>query len=120
MEKHEEKYCPKCNSSFVCKMGDISNCQCSAVEISEDTTHFLATSYYDCLCKNCLAEVDKIIKAARGYRFPTQKEMLVDGVHFYKENNYIVFTELYHTLRGHCCQSNCRHCVYGYKKQINS
>jgi hypothetical protein len=27
-----------------------------------------------------------------------------------------VFTPLYHQLRGYCCGSGCRHCVYGFKK----
>ena len=25
-----------------------------------------------------------------------------------------VFTEKYHLKRGSCCQSNCRHCPYGF------
>ncbi|MDC1022051.1 DUF5522 domain-containing protein [Schleiferiaceae bacterium] len=36
---------------------------------------------------------------------------------FYKtEEGYIVFTEKYHLKRGHCCQSGCKHCPYGYDK----
>ncbi|MEK9851750.1 MAG: DUF5522 domain-containing protein [Flavobacteriaceae bacterium] len=27
---------------------------------------------------------------------------------------YKVFTAQYHLKRGYCCQSNCRHCPYGY------
>jgi hypothetical protein len=29
---------------------------------------------------------------------------------------YMVFTEKYHLKRGHCCQSGCKHCPYGYDK----
>jgi hypothetical protein len=29
---------------------------------------------------------------------------------------YIVFTEKYHLKRGYCCQSDCRHCPYDFKK----
>ncbi|WP_374078784.1 DUF5522 domain-containing protein [Bdellovibrio bacteriovorus] len=29
---------------------------------------------------------------------------------------YIVFTELFHKRRGHCCESGCRHCPYGFSK----
>lgn len=116
MEKHEEKHCPKCNIPFTCKMGDIANCQCNSVHIGEATIKFLTQSFYDCLCKDCLAKIDYNINTAKRYQFPTQKEMFIEELHYYKENNNWVFTELYHLLRGHCCQSGCRHCVYGFKK----
>lgn len=29
---------------------------------------------------------------------------------------YLVFTELFHRSRGHCCLSACRHCPYGFNK----
>ena len=41
---------------------------------------------------------------------------LVEGVHFYREGPYVVFTELYLRERGYCCESGCRHCPYGYRK----
>ncbi|QDK37074.1 DUF5522 domain-containing protein [Bdellovibrio sp. NC01] len=31
---------------------------------------------------------------------------------------YLVFTELFHEKRGHCCQSGCRHCPW--KKDLRS
>ena len=30
---------------------------------------------------------------------------------------FIVFTEAYHLKRGHCCQSGCKHCPYGFDKR---
>ena len=30
---------------------------------------------------------------------------------------YIVFTKLQHLQRGYCCESGCRHCPYGFKKE---
>ncbi len=36
---------------------------------------------------------------------------------FYWENGFMVFTEAYHRKRGYCCQSGCRHCPYGFRKQ---
>ncbi|MCM0606658.1 MAG: hypothetical protein KA715_11255 [Xanthomonadaceae bacterium] len=33
------------------------------------------------------------------------------------ENGNLVFTELYHLKRGHCCESGCRHCPYGFEKE---
>ena len=82
-----EKQCPECKVLFICQSDDIRNCQCNNISLTEESIPF-----------------------------PTQKAMLVEGLHYYKENDYWVFTELYHTLRGTCCQSGCRHCVYGFTK----
>lgn len=116
MNKHEEKKCPKCGGDFICKAGDIHKCQCKEVLISEETHKFLSSTYFDCLCKNCLQEINQKLNLLRGYQFPTQKEMLIEGLHFYKEDGKWVFTEVYHMLRGYCCNSGCRHCAYGFKK----
>lgn len=41
-----------------------------------------------------------------------------EGVDFYIENGFYVFTEKYLKERGYCCKNGCRHCPYGYKKKI--
>lgn len=41
-----------------------------------------------------------------------ERRPLVEGVDFYREGAYVVFTELYHRRRGYCCESGCRHCPY--------
>ena len=116
MTKHEEKYCPRCKAAFLCKSGDIANCQCSCVQLSDATKNFLSNTYYDCLCKNCLSELNQLTKTSEKLSFPTQKEMLIENLHYYKENGYWVFTEFYHILRGYCCNNGCRHCAYGFKE----
>lgn len=90
------------------------NCQCNTVKLSDDTKDFLSKTFFDCLCKDCLAKINDDVKAAKNYRFPTQKEMFIEGLHYYKEGKHWVFIEQYHLLRGHCCMSGCRHCVYGW------
>ena len=47
---------------------------------------------------------------------PTQKKLL-EGIDFYIENGYVVFTEKFLKDRGYCCQSGCRHCPYDFKKR---
>jgi Family of unknown function (DUF5522) len=42
---------------------------------------------------------------------PTPREPLRPE-DFYMEGPYLVFTAAYHLRRGHCCNSNCRHCPY--------
>ncbi len=59
MRKHEEKHCSRCNSLFECRAGNISACQCSQVVISEALADHIAMVYQDCLCLNCLLELQE-------------------------------------------------------------
>ncbi len=43
---------------------------------------------------------------------------LEDGDYYLSEEGYRVFTEQYHLKRGYCCESNCRHCPYGFNGKI--
>jgi hypothetical protein len=40
---------------------------------------------------------------------------LIEGVHYYYEDGYTVFTEKYHIDKGFCCGHACRHCPYDYE-----
>ena len=42
-----------------------------------------------------------------------ERRPLVEGVDFYREGAYVVFTASYLRRRGYCCESGCRHCPYG-------
>jgi hypothetical protein len=44
------------------------------------------------------------------------REELVEGIDYYMENGFLVFTAIYLQRRGYCCQSGCRHCPYGFKR----
>jgi hypothetical protein len=57
--KHEKKHCARCNSNFECKVGDIGNCQCSAIQLSAEEIAFLKEMYDDCLCMNCIYELKR-------------------------------------------------------------
>jgi hypothetical protein len=37
---------------------------------------------------------------------------LVEGIDYYMEGGFMVFTEAYHRNRGYCCDSGCRHCPW--------
>ncbi len=41
-------------------------------------------------------------------------EPLVEGIDYYIEHGRYVFTAHYLAKRGHCCESGCRHCPYGF------
>jgi len=45
---------------------------------------------------------------------------LVEGLDFYLEGPFVVFTEKYLRDRGYCCESGCRHCPYGFRKEVRS
>jgi hypothetical protein len=113
--KHEVKICEKCQAHFECKMGDVNRCQCSEVEISDHTLAFLEQTDFDCLCKNCLSALNKQLGNLENEIFPNGQNMR-ENFHYYMEKGLWIFTENYHLLRGYCCQSGCRHCPYGFRK----
>jgi len=45
---------------------------------------------------------------------------LIEGVDFYMEGGFLVFTEKFLRDRGYCCESGCRHCPYGFRKDRRS
>ncbi|HSY51324.1 MAG TPA: DUF5522 domain-containing protein [Thermoanaerobaculia bacterium] len=46
--------------------------------------------------------------------------VLLEGVDFYYEGDFMVFTEKFLRERGYCCESGCRHCPYGFRKERRS
>ena len=57
--------------------------------------------------------MDKEIKA----KPVSTEQKLEQNIHYYfNEKGLMVFTELYHQTRGHCCKNACKHCPFGYKK----
>lgn len=45
---------------------------------------------------------------------------LIEGEDFYREGAYVVFTEKYLRERGYCCESGCRHCPWGFRRNVRS
>ncbi len=54
MCKHETKTCPRCNSGFECKPGNITQCQCYGMELNDEQRAYIEQRYNDCLCRECL------------------------------------------------------------------
>lgn len=84
--------------------------------ISPQLMFFFKQSDLNHVCTECISDVNKLIEycLARGHR--SIVEELAEGVHYYMEGGMWVFTELYHFQRGYCCESGCRHCIYGFKR----
>jgi hypothetical protein len=45
---------------------------------------------------------------------------LIEGVDYYWENGFMVFTAIYLKKRGFCCRSGCRHCPYGFVRETDA
>ena len=52
------KVCPRCGTPFVCHHENPSICQCAGIPLSDNARAFLRTHYPDCLCRNCLLELN--------------------------------------------------------------
>lgn len=50
----ETKKCARCKTTFDCKSGNISQCPCYDIVLSDDQKAYLEQRYTDCLCKSCL------------------------------------------------------------------
>jgi hypothetical protein len=62
---HEIKTCPRCNSSFECKPGNITQCQCFGLKFTEGEKAFIEERYHDCLCKSCLLQLKNQVELFR-------------------------------------------------------
>jgi nicotinate-nucleotide--dimethylbenzimidazole phosphoribosyltransferase len=55
MASHEIKKCECCGTLFECKVGNILECQCYAVQLTEAEKAYISEKRYnDCLCAACL------------------------------------------------------------------
>lgn len=59
MCSHEKKSCQRCNAVFECKPGSITQCQCFEVILTGEQRAYLEQRYSDCLCKNCLVQIQQ-------------------------------------------------------------
>ncbi len=66
------------------------------------------------VCIACISDVKKLIEYCLSREHCSMVEELTEGIHYYIEEGMWVFTEIYHFQRGYCCQSGCRHCIYGF------
>ena len=48
------------------------------------------------------------------------KPELIEGDDYYLEGEFMVFTEKFLRARGYCCESGCRHCPWGFRRDQRS
>lgn len=113
----KNQVCTHCKTPIQCRVEAIDQCDCTKVQLTPDTKNFLRSSFHKCLCNSCLEKMNQLVLEAKTNEFPHNRSEMVEGKHYYMENGYFVFTELYHLQKGQCCQNGCRHCVYGFKNR---
>lgn len=114
--------CHQCGASFSCQAPQPGSCWCAdypPVLPVDDASK-------GCLCPVCLkAKVAEAIalyveEVKAGKRVNEAAEFsgsapgLKQGIDFYVENGFYVFTEWYHLKRGTCCGNDCRHCPFDH------
>lgn len=57
MPQHDPQICPRCSKDFVCRVGDVPNCQCSSITLTVEERAFIEDRYHDCLCIDCLRDL---------------------------------------------------------------
>jgi hypothetical protein len=65
MSNNETKLCPRCQASFECKPGNITQCQCFGLKFTVEERTFIEQRYHDCLCKNCLLQLKNQVELFR-------------------------------------------------------
>lgn len=60
MPSHETVHCPRCKTVFECRVGNVLQCQCQAVTLSEDERQYINEHYSGCLCADCLQHMKSI------------------------------------------------------------
>jgi hypothetical protein len=55
--------CARCGCKFECKPADIAHCQCSTITLSSEKLAFIASKFTNCLCANCLQELQSEFSA---------------------------------------------------------
>ena len=54
MVNQGNKFCPRCGQLFECIPGNITECHCYGILLTEEEKKGIEQNYKDCLCANCL------------------------------------------------------------------
>jgi len=53
-----KKICPRCSSSFVCRVDRTDLCHCTHIYLLSGVRDYIKENYGDCLCPQCLKETN--------------------------------------------------------------
>ncbi|WP_082086939.1 cysteine-rich CWC family protein [Teredinibacter purpureus] len=57
MDASTPSTCPRCSGNFICRSDAISECHCTALQLTPQTADEIAQQWRDCLCEKCLKQV---------------------------------------------------------------
>ncbi|MCK4855610.1 MAG: cysteine-rich CWC family protein [Bacteroidales bacterium] len=52
------KICPHCQCDFECRNDNVMECDCVNVILTKEAFHFISSRYSECLCVDCLLEIN--------------------------------------------------------------
>ena len=120
-----DKTCSRCGTVFKCGTTEANgSCWCNNYP-----PLFAPDPLINCMCTQCLHDATK--EKVNNYvaEMTTEKALTeniakdlpftkhyIEGIDYYMEKSFWVFTAWHHLKRGTCCNSGCRHCPYGFKK----
>lgn len=87
---------------------------------NEPTREFLDKSFYHNLCPDCVPVITRLVGQAEKQKMSAPRNSLKEHIHYTLEEGNYVFTELYHVIKGYCCQNGCRHCPYGFRSVMSA
>jgi len=103
--------CPLCQQPNDCQLCTTAAykgaCWCMTVEIPEALLAQVPADSRNkaCICRDCVTAFH------RNQPSNATAQKILPG-DFYFETGRMVFTAEYHSRRGYCCGSGCRHCPY--------
>lgn len=103
--------CSRCNKKFTPE--EAEQRQIHKIEASKELKYFFTKTQFTHICNTCETEMESLIDEANKENFPLPRSQYQEGRHYYMDNGLFVFTELFHVLKGNCCENGCRHCPYG-------
>ena len=59
------KSCPHCHCEFECRNDNVLECDCVHVILTREALAYISDRYSDCLCVNCLQEINRMPDLAR-------------------------------------------------------
>jgi hypothetical protein len=54
------KICPHCQKKFECRNDNVLECDCVHVILSREALDYISSRYNDCLCVDCLREINRM------------------------------------------------------------
>ena len=62
---HETINCACCELTFECKMGNITQCQCYGIILTEEMQQYINKQFAGCLCLSCIKNLQQQLNSGK-------------------------------------------------------